>query len=181
MTSGYFLTKSLRHLVLQFVGTESSISMFLNTTRSVRLCSPLLSTPWFAWETAQLSQSKNTYDLILASKQLGNDRRPLLNKSSTKRWGPVKTEAKPQSPRACPVVWEDSTPTFSLPQLQLPLSSHSPCFCLPLPQPLSFKSALYSWQAVFSNITETFSWPSKNRKNRIVGRKGKVSSSTFIP
>ena len=28
----------------------------------------------------------------------------LLNKSSTKRWGPVKMETKPQSSRACPVV-----------------------------------------------------------------------------
>lgn len=68
MTSGHFLTKSLWYLVFQFVGTESSTSVFLITTCSVHLCSPLLPTVWFAWETAQLSQRKNMYDLILASK-----------------------------------------------------------------------------------------------------------------
>lgn len=68
------------------------------------------------------------------------------------------------------------TPTTST-ATQLPFSMLLP----PPAQSLSFKSALYSRQVVFSNITETFSWPSKNGKNRIVGRKGKVSSSTFIP
>lgn len=68
MTSGYFLTKSLRCLAFQSVGIGGGTSTFLITTHSVHLCSPLLSTLWFAWETAQLPQSKNMYDLILASK-----------------------------------------------------------------------------------------------------------------
>lgn len=149
MTSGYFLTipktpgssfcgNRKQH---QHASHHYTLSAFMLTSiiYTVDLPEKLLNYPKVKTGMT-LSQQANSR----------NDRRPLLNKSSTKRWGPAENGGKTTVPQeSLPCGLRDSSATFSTPPTstatQLPLAMLLP----PLPQPLSFKSALYSWQAVF--------------------------------